>query len=483
MAVPKKVDWSKADNDVVREGTKIILPNDPEPMPLRVARDLIDRKIADEETIINTMEVIDAYPMDGAVAFNKAMKQKYGWASPIPTPTFFGPKPPELRTVKTGPGPKDEVQVPWGRFILPGVEHPVNTGSTVDPKGQPVFVIHGQVRKRDQVVIKELAKLTREILKEESIYRGKRIRLQVNHDGMGNYTLDHEKGPEFMEVSSLTAQSLILNTDERDQIETALWTPVQNADACRKHKIPLKRGILLSGVYGTGKTLTATVTAQICEANGWTFVLLDKVEALQQALLFARRYSPAVIFAEDVDRVAAIRDGKGNDLLNTIDGALTKDAEIIVVLTTNFVERLDKAMLRPGRLDAVINMRPPEGDAVKALIRLYARELLSPSAELDEVATVLAGNIPATIREVVERSKLGMIHRNSDEITAEDLLVAAQGMKHHLDLLVERKPEHTDGELLANLLRRVVVPEPLQQDGATVLRKEIREIKEKVNNF
>jgi SpoVK/Ycf46/Vps4 family AAA+-type ATPase len=68
------------------------------------------------------------------------------------------------------------------------------------------------------------------------------------------------------------------------------------------HKVPLKRGVLLEGPYGTGKTLTAFVTAKKCVENGWTFIMLDRVAALKEALTFARMYAPAVVFAEDIDR-------------------------------------------------------------------------------------------------------------------------------------------------------------------------------------
>ncbi len=182
-----------------------------------------------------------------------------------------------------------------------------------------------------------------------------------------------------------------------------------------KARIPLKRGILLEGPYGCGKTMSANVTSKICIENGWTFILLDDVGALKDALLFAQRYAPAVVFSEDIDRVIEQRDDRGNDLLNTIDGILAKDSQVITVLTTNFVEKLDKAMLRPGRLDAVISLRAPDADSVQRLVNIYARGLLADGENLIAVGEALAGNIPATIREVVERSKLAMMSNHSLE--------------------------------------------------------------------
>ena len=147
---------------------------------------------------------------------------------------------------------------------------------------------------------------------------------------------------------------------------------------------------------------------------------------------------------------------RGNDLLNTIDGVLTKNAQVITVLTTNHVERLDRAMLRPGRLDAVITVKAPEAEAVQRLVRLYGRGLVDANEDLGAVREALAGNIPATIREVVERSKLAMIGNGRDTVTAGELLVATKGMERHLGLLNEVKAEPSAEHVLGAAFGRII---------------------------
>ena len=112
----------------------------------------------------------------------------------------------------------------------------------------------------------------------------------------------------FLDVSA--KDELIFDADIQDQIDTNILVPICNTDLVRKHKVPLKRTILLEGPYGTGKSLTARMAARVCEANGWTFILLDKVQGLRAALEFGLRYAPAVVFAEDIDRIASERDEK-----------------------------------------------------------------------------------------------------------------------------------------------------------------------------
>ncbi len=448
MAEKKKVDWNKENPEVEYVGTRITLPGDPAHMPLDDAINSLQRLKKDEEQVLNAVELIDAHPMDGAVALMKAMKRKYGWASPVPTQGFFGPNPPTLIGVKTGPRPEDMIQVVWGAFMLPGVEKPMSCGAH-QSDGRVQFLLHGQVRKREMVLVKELAILTRDILYKESIYKGKAIRLVFNSNG----ALELGRAPEFIPTDYIDPKELVLNPGEGQQLETALWTPIRHTAACVKARIPLKRGILLEGPYGCGKTMAANVTAKVCVDNGWTFILLDRVDVLKDALLFANRYAPAVVFSEDIDRLIEERDDAGNEMLNTIDGILAKDAKVITVLTTNFVEKLDRAMLRPGRLDAVISLRAPNEESVERLVRLYGRDLLEAGIELAEVGRELAGNIPATVREVVERSKLGMISRGERTLAASDLLIAARGMKAHLDLLRDKPAEKSPGDRLMEAFR------------------------------
>jgi transitional endoplasmic reticulum ATPase len=229
-----------------------------------------------------------------------------------------------------------------------------------------------------------------------------------------------------------------------------------HTDACRKLKVPLKRGVLLEGRYGTGKTLVARDLARICEANNWTFILLDKVQGLRVALEFANRYAPAVVFAEDIDRIMTDRDEAANDLVNVIDGVISKRAEIMTVLTTNFVEKLNPVILRPGRLDAVISLKAPSDEAVQRLLRVYAGKLLAADADLTQAGKELSGQIPASIRECVERAKLGMIGRGDKHLSDLDLVTAAKTMKNHLELLNRDLRQPSVAEKLAESLHEVV---------------------------
>lgn len=424
-----KLKWDQLDTQIDYEGRKIKLPDDPAKMPIPDAIAALKRLEKDEQTTLQVHEVIDAFPLDGVVALIKAIRQVYGWANYVGPPGFWGPQAPQMITVEIGPDPEDKIQVPWGGFQIPGIENPIYTKTTEGRRGS-CLVVTGEVKKKHGAIIKELCDLAREIVARESIYQGKAIRLRPSGD-----TIDMQSPPEFVQTRDVREEEWIMPRVTEDLIRTNIWTLIEKTDACVKAGIPLKRGILLEGPYGTGKTITALMTAKTCVGNGWTYITLDKVQGLRAALEFAKRYEPCVIFAEDVDRAAEERNEQTNDLLNILDGVLSKTAKIMVVLTTNEVEKVHQSMLRPGRLDAVISVRPPDAESVTRLIRIYGRNLVRQDEDLTEIGAILAGQIPATIREVVERSKLSAIGRGDTQVSSRDLVTAANGMKHHLDLL------------------------------------------------
>lgn len=429
-----KTDWDKVDPDIGYVGKQITLPDDPEKMPLAEAIKALKRKQEDEERLMNVMEVIDAYPLDAAVALMKAMQALYGWASPVPTMGFFGPEPPQMLMVKTGPNEDDTIQVPFGAFMLPNVENPVETRFHWE-HGKFVLLVRGEIRKKHVHILKTLCDLARKIVVAQSIYRGKAIRLEQHGDD-----IDLSEAPTFLRTAHIQPEELILTDVTTNLVEVNLFTPIVHTAKCREYAIPLKRGVLLEGPYGTGKSMISAITSKLCVENGWTFVLVPRASGLATAMEFARRYEPCVVFAEDIDRVIEERDEGANDILNILDGVLSKGSELMVVLTSNFPEKIDRAMLRPGRLDAVITIEAPDPKAVQRLIRLYGRDRIEQDTDLTEVGETLAGQIPATIREVVERSKLAMIARGGDHVVSgQDLLIAANGMVRHLNLLNSSK--------------------------------------------
>lgn len=421
------------DNKLTFGGTKIILPDDPKKMTPDEAIEALKLLKAEEEVVVNVHEVVEAFPLEGAYAFVKAMQEIFGWATPLPGGFFERPP----QTISIEVGFRKFATVIWGRFSVPGIEGELSSGVHQQRDGSLCFALQGKVKRKYIDQVHRLANRTRQIVLEQSIYRGQAIILHTDDDGDINWN----SPPTFLDLSKVRPEEMVYNTDTMAQIRTNLFAPIRYTEVARSLKVPLKRGILLEGPYGTGKTLCAFVTAMFAVQNGWTFIMVDRVAAVRQALIFARRYQPAVVFAEDIDRQmqGSERTVQIDDVLNTIDGIESKGTEVFVVLTSNHAEKINQAMLRPGRLDAVIHIDLPDAEAVGKLIRIYGGRLIEQNENIDAACVELANQIPATVREVVERSKLYAVDRGGGKmiqtLTGDDLLLSARQMKHHLELL------------------------------------------------
>ncbi len=418
----------------------------------------LKRKRDEDNREVAIRRIINAHPFDAAYCLGIAAKRMFGFGD-LRSPTWFekmyeGKPPPHIISVpKNAQG--DTAPVMWGDIQFPGIDGYITTTIAV-VRDKFVLVVAGEIRRKHERIISELLDLTEEIIDSESLYRGKAVRVEFIPPSECNDITD--LAPVFMNLTGIDRTSVIFSADTGDAIMTNLFTPIMHTDMCRAAHVPIKRGVLLVGKYGTGKTLTANVTAWLCEQHGWTFVYAKSVKQLPAAIEFAKRYQPSVVFAEDLDEVVTKgRDREINAMLNTIDGIDNKTNEVMVVLTTNHVDRINPAMLRPSRLDAVIVVEPPDAHAAVSLVERYGGELLDDS-DMTEVGRKLAGHIPAVIQEVVERSKLGAIAHGNDKISAQDLLGAAQTMTRQIELiepeiLDDREPIERAADSIADALR------------------------------
>lgn len=432
--------------EVARSGGQIVLPPG---MSYSTAIEALTRKKNEDEKEIEIRHEIACSPLDGLVAFNRVLRRRYGWTTAEGIETIFGKMPPRFIGVETSLGVRE--QAPYSNLALPGVSGLVTPSIKTRPQA---FIITAAILQKDKAEVEAIVAETQEELRTNSIYRGKAIRLSYEYERQGlNYDpISH--APKFMNTAPELENTLIFSKQVMDALTTGIFTPIEYSEACRRNKVPLKRGVLLSGPYGTGKTLTATVTAIKAVRAGWTFVYLDSVLDLARGLEFAARYAPAVIFAEDIDRVlTGERTAAMDSVLNTLDGINTKEQELIAIFTTNHSDQINPAALRMGRIDNFIEVSPPDAVAAQRLATLYGRGLLAPNANLETIGERLAGKIPAFIRETIERAKLQAIARLAGgsiegEVLESDIVAAADEMeKHHAaldpkkELYRARKPE------------------------------------------
>ncbi len=424
--------------DVVRYGDKLVIPAG---MKYPTAIDLIHRRMKYEEETVDLSETFAAFPWDGAYALENVLIEKFGWAPSETKPGgfFTPPEPPQLISVEIAPGQMHTVA--WGRFSLPTVNGYIECDVERTDAGIR-FKIDARVKRMDEETVKDIFKRVRERLKTHSIYRGQAIKLRFRDDRGNQLPMPQ---PKFINVDKINRDELIYSKHIEQSIETNLFTPITRVDDIVANGMVVKRGILLYGAYGTGKTLAARIAAKLAVQAGLTYVSVLRADELDDAINFSRLYGkPAcVLFCEDIDRaMSGERSVKIDDILNVIDGVDSKDLNLITVLTSNHADTINPAMLRPGRLDAIIEVEAPDAEACERLIRRVAGRAVDESTDVTEAAQHLAGNVPAVITEVVKRAKLSQLALSPkgtrvEKLTSAALIDAAITMRRQNELLAK----------------------------------------------
>jgi cell division protease FtsH len=207
-------------------------------------------------------------------------------------------------------------------------------------------------------------------------------------------------------------------------------------------KVP--KGILLHGPPGTGKTLLAKAVAnesgaQFFAQSAASFVeMFAGLGAARIRRLFgeARKHSPAIVFIDEIDAVAAARGSDNNSereqtlnqLLVEMDG-FSSSGEIVVIAASNLLEKLDPALLRPGRFDRQILVSAPDVNGREAILKVHTRN--KPVADVDF--------------EIIARQTSGLTGADLANIANEAAIAAGRGRRSRI--------EHADFE---NALERVV---------------------------
>ncbi len=321
-------------------------------------------------------------------------------------------------------------QVPWGVFDLPGLAGVAFTGVELFEQ-QHVFTCKFRVERRFEPKIREIEQLTLSIATKECMHRGKAFTM-VFRNAEGK--LLEMSRPQFFE---LVGERPIFIPEVEESIERNILVPLTYTKELEDDGFSLKRSALFVGGYGLGKTLLASHLAEMALEAGWTFIYVKNAAELPDALRFAMRYQPVMVFAEDIDRVAGIdRTDKVNELLNQLDGIDSKSTKLITILTSNHPERINEAMMRPGRIDLVLPVPPPDADTVIRMLRRFGGKKLDADTDLTEVAEVLKNESPARIREALRRSTLEVLRRTGD---ISSLVIGDDLVKIGREVVAERK--------------------------------------------
>ncbi|KKK18399.1 putative AAA family ATPase [Aspergillus rambellii] len=221
----------------------------------------------------------------------------------------------------------------------------------------------------------------------------------------------------FLETPKVRWSDIGGQHEIKRRLQKAVQRPLKHPERMKRLNVNSKKGILLYGPPGCSKTLT--VKALATEA-GLNFMAVKGAEilsmyvgeserALREIFRKARSARPSIIFFDEIDAIASKRGNTSQGgvnvlttLLNEMDG-IEELKSVLVVAATNKPDVIDPALMRPGRLDNILYIGPPDIEAREEILNIWFRKsAVHPEVDVRDLASRTEGYSGAEIVSICE---------------------------------------------------------------------------------
>jgi proteasome regulatory subunit len=249
-----------------------------------------------------------------------------------------------------------------------------------------------------------------------------------------------------------------------NEIREAVELPMNSPKLFQDIGIDPPKGVLLHGPPGTGKTLLAKAVAHETNAHFMRVVGSELVQKyigegarlVRELFDLAKKKAPTIIFIDEIDAVGASRTEANTSgdrevqrtlmqLLAGMDGFENR-GDVKIIGATNRIDILDRALLRPGRFDRIIEIPLPNETGRLSILKVHSRKLtVHEDVDLAAVARVTDGKNGADLRAICMEAGMFAIRKKQSAITQEDFVAAIA--KVGLDF--NRGPVDVEGAMFA----------------------------------
>jgi len=257
---------------------------------------------------------------------------------------------------------------------------------------------------------------------------------------------------EEVSVGSVTLDDVGDMADTKQALTEAVLWPLQHPETFERLGVDPPRGVLLYGPPGCGKTFVVRALASSGRLSVHAVKgaeLMDKwvgssEKAVRDLFRRARDSAPSLVFLDELDALAPRR-GQSFDsgvtdrvvaaLLTELDG-IEPLRNVVVLGATNRPDLIDPALLRPGRLEKLVFVEPPDADARREILRTAGKSIpLSDDVDLDALAGELDGYSAADCVALLREAALTAMRRSIDaaDVTAADVAKARESVRPSLD--------------------------------------------------
>jgi transitional endoplasmic reticulum ATPase len=257
---------------------------------------------------------------------------------------------------------------------------------------------------------------------------------------------------EEVSVGSITLEDVGDMADTKQALTEAVLWPLQHPDTFSRLGVDPPKGVLLYGPPGCGKTFVVRALASSGRLSVHAVKgaeLMDKwvgssEKAVRELFRRARDSAPSLVFLDEIDALAPRR-GQSFDsgvtdrvvaaLLTELDG-IEPLRDVVVLGATNRPDLIDPALLRPGRLEKLVFVEPPDTEARREILRTAGKSVpLSKEVDLDALAGELDGYSAADCVALLREAALTAMRRSIDaaDVTAADVAKARENVRPSLD--------------------------------------------------
>lgn len=257
---------------------------------------------------------------------------------------------------------------------------------------------------------------------------------------------------EEVSVGSVTLDDVGDMVETKQALTEAVLWPLQHPDTFQRLGVEPPRGVLLYGPPGCGKTFLVRALASSGKLSVHAVKgaeLMDKwvgssEKAVRELFARARDSAPSLVFLDEIDALAPRR-GQSFDsgvtdrvvasLLTELDGIEPMN-DVVVLGATNRPDLIDPALLRPGRLEKLVFVEPPDADARREILRTSGKSIpLAADVDLDVLASELDSYSAADCVALLREAALTAMRRSIDaaDVTAADVAKARETVRPSLD--------------------------------------------------
>jgi len=293
----------------------------------------------------------------------------------------------------------------------------------------------------------------------QSIYRNHNLQLAYEAGKKDEYG-DIEKPDRFQVMFSaiepVTEEDIVLTDVHLSVLQRNVVDLHARREILQANGVPARRGVLLHGPPGTGKTFACRYLSHKLKGVTRIFVTGTSLLNVSAIFSFARLLQPAVLFFEDVDLIFSAREinlysTALGDFLDQMDG-LRSHENISVVLTTNAIDRLEAAIKdRPGRISQCVYMGAPGPEQRLLFLQHQLRKHDAKTVDIDLLVAESDGATQAFLKEWVHRAVQIACERldsasQKAELRDADFSAAMEEMRRFL--------EGSDGKIVGFVGRR-----------------------------